>query len=164
MTAMLTIRASTTFLVASAAHVVAAMLVTGPALAGTSAVQWASNGATVCEKYLTPDVTGTIFKKKGSPKTLSPQSCAYGSDVDGITITLKLITAESFAAFEKYLVDPKPLAGVGDSAFQSMIGITAIKGDRGCDIDVDGAGSLKLHDAALASKLGEICNKLFALP
>jgi len=44
--------------------------------------------------------------------------------------------------------------------------LSAVKGrDRGCEIFVLGAPNLtRIRDEALGRKLGEICNKLFALP
>jgi hypothetical protein len=139
----------------------AILFAAGPATAATPA-QWVTNGGTACQKILTTEITGTILGGKGTVKMLSPQSCDYGTEMGHIAITLKVITPQSFDAFMQYLVDPQPLAGVGDKAFQSMIGITAIKGNRGCDVDADGA--LKLKGPALGAKLGAICNKLFALP
>ena len=85
--------------------------------AAPSAAAWTSNGATACQKFLPPAIAAAIMTKPGVYKTLSPQSCSYGSDAGSITITLKAVSPQSFAAFEKYLIDPRPLAGVGDKAF-----------------------------------------------
>jgi hypothetical protein len=58
-----------------------------------------------------------------------------------------------------------PLPGVGDKAVRSATGVEAVKGnDRMCGIDVMPPFGNKLSGDALAQKLGEICNKLFALP
>jgi hypothetical protein len=59
------------------------------------------------------------------------------------------------------------MAGVGDGAYWNPAGaVSAVKGpDRGCDVSVVGAPYVtKIRDEALGRKLGEICNKLFALP
>jgi hypothetical protein len=135
--------------------------------AGTGA--WVNNGADACAKYLTQDVVAAVLTDPtGNSKVLSPQACSYSTADSGgsITITLSAAGPEAFDAYQKYLVDPVPLPGVGDKASQSMIGIVAVKGnDRNCSIDAGGApGSLKLHGAELGQKLGAICNQLFALP
>jgi hypothetical protein len=128
---------------------------------------FASRGGDACGKYLTPDVVASILNGTAGPaKKLSPQGCSVTTTDDGgsITITLNNATPQSFDAYQKYLVNPKPLAGVGDKAVQSMIGISSIKGtNTGCDIDAGGApGSLKLHGEALGQKLGAICNAIYA--
>ena len=65
----------------------------------------------------------------------------------------------------KYLTDPVPVAGVGDKAVRTMLGIEAAKGaDRMCSIDVMPPFATKTSGEALAHKLGTICNQLFALP
>jgi hypothetical protein len=59
------------------------------------------------------------------------------------------------------------MTGVGDAAFWNHAGaLSAVKGhERGCNISVIGeAYGMKLQDEALAQKLGQVCNKLFALP
>jgi hypothetical protein len=128
---------------------------------------FANGGGLACEKYLTPDVIAAILNgAPGERKKLSPQSCSVTTtdDAGNLTITLTNATPQGFDAYQKYLVDPQPLSGVGDRAVQSMIGISSIKGNNmGCDIDAGGApGSLKLRGKALGDKLGAICNKIFA--
>jgi hypothetical protein len=130
---------------------------------------WIKNGAEACNKYLTQDVLAALLTTPaGESKVLSPQACSYTTADSGGTITITLTEAGPavFDAFQKYLVDPVPLPGVGDKASQSIIGIDAVKGnDRNCSIDAGGApGSLKMHGAELGRKLGAICNQLFALP
>ena len=130
---------------------------------------WVANGATACEKYLTPDVVAAILTHPaGKNKTLSAQACSYETTDSGGTIAITLASAgpEAFDQYQKYLVDAVSLPGVGDRASRSMTGIDAVKGDnRMCTIDAGGApGSTNLRGEALAQKLGEICNKLFALP
>ena len=57
-----------------------------------------------------------------------------------IAITLADGGPSTYDAFQKYLVNPEPLPGVGDKAAQSVIGIVAVKGaDRMCTIDAGGA-------------------------
>lgn len=134
---------------------------------GNSASGFASRGGDACAKYLTPDVVSAILDGKTGPATkLSPQGCSVSTLDNGgsISITLNAASSQAFDAFQKYLTDPKPLAGVGDRAVQSMTGISSIKSpNMGCDIDAGGApGSLKIHGAALGQKLGEICNRIYA--
>ena len=130
---------------------------------------WIANGAIACDKYLTPDVVAAILSHPaGQAKRLSGQACTFESSDSGgsISITLSNAGPAAFDQYQQYLVDPRPLAGVGDKASTSLTGIDAVKGnDRTCTIDAGGApGSTKLTGGALAQKLGEICNKLFALP
>jgi hypothetical protein len=131
------------------------------------ASDFATRGGDACGKYLTADVVASILDGPTGPaKKLSAQSCSVTTtdDAGSITITLNSATPQSFDAYQKYLVNPKPLAGVGDKAVQSMIGISSIKGtNTGCDIDAGGApGSLKLRGEALGQKLGAICNAIYA--
>ena len=130
---------------------------------------WQKNGAQACERYLTHDVVASILATAdGASKTLSVQACSFStSDNSGsISITLSSAGPAAFDAYQKYLVDPQPLSGVGDKASQSVIGIDAVKGtDRSCSIDAGGApGSLRLKGPELGQKLGALCNQLFALP
>jgi hypothetical protein len=142
---------------------------TGAASGGTRGDVWQNNGAHACEKYLTRDVVASILSvPEGTSKTLSVQACAFSTGDSGgsITITLSNAGPAAFDAYQKYHVDPQPLAGVGDRASQSILGIDAVKGaDRSCSIDAGGApGSLRVKGAELAQKLGALCNQLFALP
>ncbi|HWG09942.1 MAG TPA: hypothetical protein VN693_00375 [Rhodanobacteraceae bacterium] len=134
--------------------------------AASSGNDWAGNGATACEKYLTPDFVAQIFSKpEGHAKKLAGWSCSYEtSDFSNINITLMNAGPAAFEADQKNLSDPKPLSGVGDKAVNSMTGVEAVKGNRMCDIGVMPPFGNKLGGDALAHKLGEVCNKLFALP
>jgi hypothetical protein len=130
---------------------------------------WIANGAQACERYLRQDVVAAILTDpSGASKTLSAQACSYTTTDSARTISITLTNGgpSTYDAFQKYLVNPEPLPGVGDKAAQSVIGIVAVKGaDRMCTIDAGGApGSLRLHGAELGQKLGAICNQLFALP
>lgn len=141
---------------------------TGPAAnstPATTAVGWVGNGASACGKILSPDFLGQLFSHPaGHARKLSQQACTYHTDANNghISITLSNGGPQSFKAQMPYLAGPVPLPGVGDEAVRTLIGIDAIKGrDRSCRIS---AGSDKLTGEALAQKLGEICNRLFALP
>jgi hypothetical protein len=128
---------------------------------------WPNNGAIACEKYLTPDFVGQIFKNPtGHAKKLSAQGCSFETpDFASINITLAAAGPAVLIAHQKYLSNPVPLSGVGDKAVRTASGIEAIKGqNRMCGIDVMPPFGNKLSGEALAKKVGEICNKLFSLP
>jgi hypothetical protein len=148
-----------------------------PASAATTAGQrapasapgsnWTANGATACDKFLTPDVVGAIFKNPaGHSKTTSAAGCIFETpDFASIAITLTPGGPVVFDAHQKYLSDPVPLSGVGDKAVRTATGIEAVRGsDRMCGIDVMPPFGNKLKGEALARKVGEVCNALFALP
>jgi hypothetical protein len=133
----------------------------------TNGQPWPNNGAIACEKYLTPDFVGQIFKNPtGHARKLGAQGCTFETpDFASIKIALFAAGPSVFDARQKYLSDPVPLTGVGDKAVRTASGIKAIKGrNRMCDIVVTPPFGNKLSGEALAKKLGEICNKLFALP
>ena len=128
---------------------------------------WVANGGTACEKYLTPDFVGQIFKNPaGHAKKLSAQGCSFETpDFASINITLTAGGPSVFDAHQKYLSNPVPLSGVGDKAVRTASGIEAVKGrNRMCGIDVMPPFGNKLSGEPLARKVGEICNELFALP
>ena len=134
---------------------------------GNSVSDFASRGGDACGKHLTPDVVSSILNgTPGAAKRLSPQGCSVSTLDDGgtVTITLMAATPQAFDAYQKYLVNPTPLSGVGDRAVQSMTGISSIKGsNEECDVDAGGApGSLEIHGNALGDKLGAICNRTYA--
>jgi hypothetical protein len=130
----------------------------------TNGTGWTANGASACEKYLTPDVVAAILGKAPGPAVrIDAASCNTGS----IYINLLVADVDVFRQEIPRIVGAHSMAGVGDAAFWNQAGaLSAVKGHaRGCDISVIGeAYATKLHDEALARKLGEICNKLFALP
>jgi hypothetical protein len=139
----------------------------GSSSSSSSGSGWIADGATACAKYLTPDVVAEILTHPaGHTKQLSAQACSYVNPDGNIDITLSNGGLATFEDYQKYLVEPVPLAGVGDKALRSVSGIVAVKGaDRTCKIDAGGTPTFtKLSSAALADKLGAICNKLFALP
>ena len=130
---------------------------------------WANNGASACEKYLTPDVVAAILSNPaGHSHRLDAQSCEYQTDHSGsIEISLKVADIDLFRQELPRIALAHPMAGVGDGAYWNEAGaVSAVKGhDRGCDISVVGIPQqMKIHNAELGQKLGEICNKLFALP
>lgn len=132
-----------------------------PALAGGGA--WVENGATACEKYLTPDAVATILRNPaGHPRRLDANSCNVGP----IYITLKVEDIAVFRQEIPSIVGAHPISGFGDAAYWNAAGaFSAVKGHgRGCDISVIDPGAPKIHNAELGQKFGEICNKLFGIP
>jgi len=137
------------------------------ASAPAAGAPWIANGATACDTYLTSAVVAEILKNpSGHAKKLSPQACAYETtDFANISITLIPGGTASLDRHMQYLPDPVPLAGVGDKAVRTMLGVEAAKGaDRMCSIDVTPPFATKTSGEPLAQKLGAICNQLFALP
>lgn len=133
--------------------------------ASLGSVDWSSHGSTACSQYLTPDLVGQIFDNpNGESKRLSDWSCSFDIS-DGYSIDIVLITAGA-ATFD---ADPNaqgatPVNGIGDKAVRTVTGIEAYKAHRGiCQIDATPPFRAKLKGDALAQKLGEVCNKLFAL-
>ena len=124
---------------------------------------WTANGASACERFLTPEVEAAIVVRPTShPERLDVNSCRAGI----IYVTLKDANIDVFRQELKMIVGVHTMSGVGDGAYWNEAGaMSAVKGHRGCDISVIGApGQMKIHNADLGQKLGEICNKLFALP
>jgi hypothetical protein len=132
--------------------------------ASTKGQSWTTNGGSACEKYLTPEVVAAILvNPAGRPERLDPQSCHTGA----IYISLKVADIDVFRQEVPRVALAHPMAGVGDGAYWNQAGaVSAVSGHaRGCDISVLGAPyAVRIHDEALAQRLGEICNKLFALP
>ena len=146
------------------AAVLAILAFTAPALAASgSGSAWTTNGATACEKYLTPDVVAAILRNPaGKPRRLDANSCNVGP----IYITLIVADIDVFRLEIPRILGSHPISGFGDGAYWNGAGaLSAVKGhDRGCDISVIDPGAPKIHNAELGQKLGEICNKLFAIP
>jgi hypothetical protein len=130
----------------------------------SSGSNWITNGATACEKYLTPDVVAAILRiPAGHPQRLDAHSCHAGI----VYIYLKVADIDVFRPELPLIAGAHLMAGVGDGAYWNEAGaVSAVKGhDRGCDISIVGVPQqMKIHGAALGQKLGEICNHLFALP
>jgi hypothetical protein len=123
---------------------------------------WTANGATACERFLTPDVLAAVLTSPaGHAAQLDTDFCHTGS----IYIHLLVANVDVFRQEVPNIAFAHPLMGVGDAAFWNQAGaLSSVKRpDRGCDISVVGPPP-KIHDEALAQKLGEVCNKLFALP
>jgi hypothetical protein len=129
-----------------------------------SGQSWVANGSSACERFLTPDILAAILiKPDGAATTIDANSCHSGS----VYISLTVNSVDIFKLELPRIVGVNMLAGVGDLAYWNHAGATsAVKGhDRACDISVLNAPYVaKVHDEALGKKLGEICNKLFALP
>jgi hypothetical protein len=134
------------------------------ATGSSSGSNWIANGATACEKYLTSDVVAAILRIPADrPQRLDAHSCHAGI----VYIDLKVADIDVFRREVPMIAGAHPMAGVGDGAYWNEAGaVSAVKGhDRGCDISIVGIpGQMKIHGAALGQKLGEICNRLFALP
>ena len=130
--------------------------------ASAGAQGWIANGATACEKYLTPDMLAAILTTPAGPSArLDADLCHTGS----IYIHLTVANIDSFRQELPLIAGAHPMAGVGEGAYWNEAGaLSAVKGhDRGCSISVVGPPT-KIRNEALAKKFGEICNKLFALP
>jgi hypothetical protein len=149
------------------AAVLATLAFTAPAPAlaapGSSGSAWTANGATACEKYLTPDVVAAILRNPaGPPRRLDAHSCNVGP----IYINLIVADIDIFRAELPRIFQAHSISGIGDGAYWNGAGaLSAVKGhDRGCDISVIDPGAPKIHNAELGQKLGDVCNKLFAIP
>ena len=124
---------------------------------------WTNNGATACQKFLTPDVLASILRSPAcQPRRLDANSCNAGP----IYISLKVAGIDVFRQEIPRIFGAHPIGGFGDGAYWNGAGaFSAVKGhNRGCDISVIDPGAPKIHNAELGQKLGEICNKLFAIP
>ena len=132
---------------------------------GSDSVSWSSHGSTACQQYLNPDLVGQIFEKPaGQSKQLGNGWCSFDTpSFKGIDIVLIHVGASAFDT-DPNTQDATPISGVGDKAVRTASGIEAYKMHRGiCQIDVTPLFTAKLKGAALAQKLGKVCNQLFAL-
>ena len=126
---------------------------------------WTANGATACEKYLTPEFIAAVLGDKPEPaKVTGPNSCMTKSGSLYITLSVKDVT--EFRRELPRIAGVHLLSGVGDAAYWNGSGaVSAVKSpNRACLIGVLVQQSAKIHDEELGKKLGEVCNKLFALP
>ncbi|MGH7023918.1 MAG: hypothetical protein ACREEB_10045 [Caulobacteraceae bacterium] len=139
-----------------------------PATGSSGDNAWVNNGGDACAKLLTPDFVAQILRNPaGHSEQLSAKGCHFNGDSGTIGIVLIPGGVADFDATQKLRGGKTtPLTGVGDKAVVVTEGsIEAAKGqDRICDVDVQPASDQKLTGMALAQKLGEVCNKLFALP
>lgn len=142
-----------------------------PASGGDAATSsdWTANGATACERFLTPEVVAAILvNPAGKSRHKDATSCEYTTEHSGnIGITLKVANVDAFRSQIKRIAYAHPMAGVGDAAYWNEAGaVSSVKGSRGCDIEAFGVAfrATKLRDEALGRQLGAICTKLFALP
>lgn len=128
-----------------------------------SGQSWTANGATACNRYLTPDAVATIVRiPAGPPQRLDAHSCHAGI----VYISLNAVDIDVFRAELPRIAGVHLMTGIGDGAYWNEAGaVSAVKGhDRGCVISVIAPQLAKIHNAAPGQKLGAICNKLFALP
>ena len=96
---------------------------------------WIDNGATACEKYLTPDVVASILRSPaGKPRRLDAHSCNVGP----IYISLIVADIDVFRMEVPNIFGAHPIAGIGDGAFWNGAGaLSSVKGhSRGCEISV----------------------------
>lgn len=138
----------------------------GTVATSRSAGTWTSHGSSACQQFITPEFANELFENaNGKSSRLSDWSCSFDTP-DGKSINLVLIDA-SAGTFD---ADPNvqratPIGGIGEKAVRTAAGVEAYKAQRGiCQIDVMPPFGLKLKGEALTQKLGELCNKLFALP
>jgi hypothetical protein len=132
------------------------------ARAATTGAAWSANGAAACGEYLTPAVTSAILQgPAGKTKSSDATSCNEGP----IYLKLKAGNVSAFRRELPLIAGAHPISGIGDAAYWNEAGaVSAVKGDRACDISVIIPGAAKVSGSALAEKLGAICNQLFALP
>ncbi len=131
---------------------------------------WVTNGASACEKYLTPDVIGAIFKSSsGQSHRSDSRSCTFeaahpvNSDYSTINIYLREGGADIFD-MDPTTRNGTPLQGIGDKAVRTQEdGVQAVKGERICNIYVKPPYGNKIKGDEMALKLGDVCTKLFAL-
>jgi hypothetical protein len=132
---------------------------------------WVKNGATACDKYLTPDLIGAVFtESRGQSHAQDGQTCifeqAHQPNHDYSTITIYLRDGGNLV----FDGDPTTrngtvIPGVGDKAVRTQEdGVQAVKGDHICSVFVKPPYGNRLNGDALAQKLGEVCTRLFALP
>jgi DNA-binding LytR/AlgR family response regulator len=107
-------------------------------------------------------VAAILRNPAGHPRRLNANSCNVGP----IYINLIVADIDIFRAELPRIFQAHPIGGIGDGAYWNGAGaLSAVKGhNRGCDISVIDPGAPKIHNAELGQKLGEICNKLFAIP
>ncbi|MEO7051624.1 MAG: hypothetical protein ABI128_08155 [Rhodanobacter sp.] len=138
----------------------------GSGAASRNTGTWTSHGSSACQEFITPEFASQLFDNaNGTSSRLSDWSCSFDTP-DGKSINVVLIDA-SAGTFDS---DPNvqgatPAHGIGDKAVRTASGVEAYKAQRGiCQIDVMPPFGLKLQSEQLTNKLGELCNKLFALP
>jgi len=126
---------------------------------------WNANGATACERFLTPAVMSAVLNDPSGPPTKdSATSCHRGA----IYIELRSQDPAALKREIPRIAFAHPLTGVGDAAYWNDAGATtaAKAPDRGCVVQAILAVSVhdtKITGEALGQKLGEVCNTLFAL-
>lgn len=143
----------------------------GAAGASTETHAWVKNGGAACDRYLTPDLIGAIFKDaSGQSHQQDSQACtfeaAHQPNTDYSTISIYLRDGGDLVFDgDPMTKNGTPLQGVGDKAVRTQEdGVQAVKGEHICSIFVKPPFGHKLKGDAMAQKLGEVCNKLFTLP
>lgn len=132
--------------------------------------RWVKNGGTACDKYLTPDIVGAIFKDtQGQSHAQDAQTCIFeaahqpNSDFPTIWISLRDGSNSVFDT-DPTVRNGTPIGGVGDKAVRTLEdGVQAVKHERICAVWVKPPNGHKLKGDAMAQKLGEVCTKLFEL-
>jgi hypothetical protein len=106
--------------------------------AASSGSAWIANGATACEKYLTPAVTAAILR---TPPGHAQRADANSCNAYPIYIGLKVTSVAVFRQQLPLIAFAHPISGIGDAAFWNDAGaVSAVKGDRGCDISASFPG------------------------
>ena len=116
-------------------------------------------------------ISGAVFNgANGKSEKTGQRSCTFATDHqpdrDYSTINILLLngTSDTFD-MDVETRNGTPIQGIGDKAVRTQEdGVQAVKGNRICNIYVKPPYGNKLKGDALAQKLGEVCNKLFALP
>jgi hypothetical protein len=127
------------------------------AATSTDANGWVNNGAGACDKYLTPDVVGSIFKNStGQSHQSDSRSCTFeaahrpNTDYSTINIYLREGGADIFD-MDPMPKNGTPIQGVGDKAVRTQEdGIQAVKGERICSIYVKPLFGNKIKGEAMA--------------
>jgi hypothetical protein len=135
---------------------------------------WTTNGASACQKLLTPQFLSAILVHADGKSEAKPDgvSCVFGAGDNSITIALSdhVTLADWNRMIAKNLFGKNvPLSGVGDRGVRSEDATSLhahTNGGRMCSVVLMPLGddTPKLTGEALAKKLGTLCNQLFALP
>ena len=138
-------------------------------LSGEQGSAWTKKAATACKQLLTQDFVGGILVHPAGKSDSAEDSCSYSTN-DDATLKIDLahhITQELWDSSNKqYRPHAKPVAGVGDKAVsdENPPVVHSWKSDgRTCGVMLLSFEQPKLTGDALAKKLGEICNQLFAI-
>jgi hypothetical protein len=143
---------------------------------GAVLADWTANGASACQKLLTPDFVKAIFVHVDGASQAKPdgQSCLFSAEYSGgfNSITIGLSDHVSLADWNRLVAEnipgAIPVPGVGDKAVRSKDSraLKAYKnGGRMCSVSLMSLGETpKLAGGVVAKKFGTLCNQLFGLP